>query len=149
MKHNKLNTNMTATTFYKHKILPSEFDYNYFDEEDDIEAWNHLNCVQAFQAINKSLSSISFLVAQGLNSDISHEVFLLLWENDKFPPSRPLKKEEVEDELMDMLWKKLCTKCDLLNENISPLFTPYILTDFFSSICLDFIKLLIPKRLQY
>ena len=139
----------TATTFYKHKILPSEFNFNYFDEEDDIEVWNSLNCVEAFQTINKHLSSISFLIAQGLNSDISHEIFLLLWENDKYPPNMKLSKEEVEDELMDMLWKKLCTKCDLLNENISPLFTPYILTDFFSLICLDFMKLLIPKRLKY
>merc|ERR1719242_2482538 len=143
------DSNMTATTFYKHKLLPSEFDYNYFDDENDIESWNNLNCVAAFQTINRSLSSISFLIAQGLNSDISHGVFLLLWENEKFPPSMSLRKEQVEDELMDMLWKKLCTKCDLLNENISPLFTPYILTDFFSSICLDFIKLTIPKREKY
>ena len=147
--HGKVDSGGTATTFYKHKILPSEFDYNYFDDENDIESWNNLNCVDAFQTINRALSSISFLIAQGLNSDISHEVFLLLWENERFPPSMPLKKEQVEDELMDMLWKKLCTKCDLLNENISPLFTPYILTDFFSSICLDFIKLTIPKREKY
>jgi len=140
---------VTATTFYKHKILPSEFNFNYFDEEDEIETWNALNCVDAFQCINQHLSSISLLIAQGLNADISHEIFLLLWENERFPPSMALTKEQVEDELMDMLWKKLCTKCDLLNENISPLFTPYILTDFFSLICADFNKLLVPKRLKY
>lgn len=143
------DSNMTATTFYKHKLIPSEFNYSYFDEEEDIHVWNALNCVDAFQTINKAMSSISFLIAKGLNADISHEVFLLLWENDKFPPSMALRKEQVEDELMDMLWKKLCTKCDLLNENINPLFTPYILTDFFSLICQDFVKLLIPKRMKY
>ena len=50
---------------------------------------------------------------------------------------------------MDMLWKKLRTKCNLLNENINPLFTRYILTDFFRLICQDFLKLLIPKRMKY
>ena len=50
------DSNMTATTFYKHKLIPSEFNYSYFDEEEDIHVWNALNCVDAFQTINKAMS---------------------------------------------------------------------------------------------
>merc|ERR1712176_736406 len=58
VRSGRSDSGMTATTFYKHKILPSEFNYSYFDDEEDIDVWNALNCVDAFQTINKAMSSI-------------------------------------------------------------------------------------------